>query len=86
MRGAHQHAKAKEDNDLLKGLPKVKVECTWVPWTYNRLSFYSGYGAGIGSPGWYEHIWNYPQDDGTRWMTNVAKLLRKKIWILRSRM
>ena len=28
----------KEDNELLKGLPKVKVECTWIPWTYNRLS------------------------------------------------
>jgi len=70
--------KPREDNELLKGLPKVKLECTWIPWTYNRLSFYSGYGAGIGSPGWYEHIWNYPKDDGTRWMTKVAKLLRKK--------
>lgn len=70
--------KQKEDNDLLKSLPKVKVECTWVPWTYNRLSFYSGYGAGIGSPGWYEHTWKQPKDDGTRWMANVAKLLRNK--------
>lgn len=70
--------KQKEDNDLLKGLPKVKVECTWIPWTYNRLSFYSGYGAGIGSPGWYEHTWKQPKDDGTRWMANVAKLLRSK--------
>ncbi len=70
--------KQKEDNDLLKGLPKVKTECTWIPWTYNRLSFYSGYGAGINSPGWYEHTWKQPKDDGTRWMANVAKLLRKK--------
>ena len=70
--------KQKEDNDLLKGLPKVKVECTWVPWTYDRLSFYSGYGAGIGSPGWYDHLWNYPHDDGTRWMAGVAKLFRQK--------
>jgi hypothetical protein len=70
--------KQKDDNDLLKGLPKVKVECTWVPWTYNRLSFYSGYGAGIASPGWYEHIWQYPTDDGTRWMAKVAKLFREK--------
>ncbi len=67
----------KEDNDLLKGLPKVKVECTWVPWTYNRLSLYSGYGAGIQSPGWYEHTWSFPKDDGTRWMAKVATLLRK---------
>jgi hypothetical protein len=71
-----QMPKQKEDNDLLKGLPKVKTECTWVPWTYNRLSYYTGYGAGIVSPGWYEHIWNYPADDGTRWMAKVAKLFR----------
>lgn len=70
--------KQKDDNELLKNLPKVKVECTWIPWTYNRLSFYSGYGAGIASPGWYEHIWQYPTDDGTRWMAKVAKLFRSK--------
>lgn len=69
--------KAKDDNDLLKGLPKAKVECTWIPWTYNRLSFNSGYGAGIFSPGWYEHIWKHPKDDGTRWMVRVAKLFRE---------
>ena len=44
--------KAKDDADLLKGLAKVKVETTWIPWTYNRLTFASGYGAGINSPGW----------------------------------
>ncbi|PUZ27068.1 hypothetical protein GA0116948_104153 [Chitinophaga costaii] len=70
--------KQKEDNDLLKNLPKVKVECTWIPWTYNRLSFDSGYGAGIHSPGWYHHTWHYPADDGTRWMAKVAALLREK--------
>ncbi|THU37097.1 hypothetical protein FAM09_19285 [Niastella caeni] len=70
--------KQKEDNDLLKGLPKVKVECTWIPWTFSRLSYYSGYGAGIESPGWYDHIWNHPTDDGTRWMAKVAKLFRAK--------
>lgn len=73
-----QMPRQKEDNDLLKGLPRVKVECTWIPWTYNRLSFYSGYGAGIASPGWYHHIWNHPADDGTLWMAKVASLFRKK--------
>jgi hypothetical protein len=67
----------KEDNELLKSLPKVKVECTWVPWTYERLSYYSGYGAGITSPGWYDHVWHHPKDDGTRWMSKVARLFRK---------
>ncbi len=69
--------KQKEDNELLKALPKVKIDCTWIPWTYNRLSYRSGYGAGINSPGWYEHVWTYPKDDGTRWMTKVAHLFRK---------
>ncbi len=68
----------KADNELLKGLPKVKVECTWTPWNYNRLSYFSGYGAGIQSPGWYEHIWRHPGDDGTRWMAGVAKLFREQ--------
>jgi hypothetical protein len=68
----------KDDNELLKGLPKVKTECTWIPWTFNRLSFNSGYGAGINSPGWYNHIWNHPHDDGTLWMANVAQLFRKQ--------
>ena len=29
---------AKQDNDLLKGLPKMKVAATWTPWTYANLS------------------------------------------------
>lgn len=68
----------KEDNELLKGLPKVKTECTWIPWTYDRLSFYSGYGAGIASPGWYDHIWHHPSDNGTLWMAKVAALFRSR--------
>lgn len=47
----------KDDNALLKGLPKVKVAATWVPWTYGRLAQSSGYGAGVPSPGWYDHLW-----------------------------
>lgn len=70
--------KQKDDNELLKGLPKAKVECTWIPWTYSRLSVFSGYGAGILSPGWYEHIWKHPSDDGTLWMAKVAQLFRKQ--------
>lgn len=69
--------KQKEDNELLKGLPKVKVETTWIPWTYDRLSLYSGYGAGIESPGWYDHVWNHPTDDGTLWLSKVARLFRE---------
>ena len=66
--------KVKDDNELLKGLPKVKVECTWIPWTYDRLACRSVYGAGIESPGWY----HYPEDDGTLWVSRIASLLRQK--------
>jgi hypothetical protein len=55
---------AKEDTALLKGLPKKKVQATWIPWTYGRLSYSSGYGAGIESPGWYHHLWNWGMGDG----------------------
>ncbi len=70
--------KVKDDNELLKGLPKVKVECTWIPWTYDRLSFRSGYGAGIESPGWYHYLWHHPDDDGTLWVSRIADLFRRK--------
>jgi len=52
---------AKADNAILKGLPKLKVKATWIPWTYARLSNASGYGAGISSPGWYHHLWQSSQ-------------------------
>ncbi|MEU1433449.1 DUF5682 family protein [Streptomyces sp. NPDC005775] len=64
------------DRALLKGLPKVKAELTWVPWTHQRLARHSGYGAGIDSPGWYEHLFASPDRPVARWMTKVAGLLR----------
>ena len=69
---------AKEDNQLLKGLPKCKIECTWIPWTNTRLTFQSGYGAGIHAPAWYAHLWQYPNDDGVQWIGRAANLLRQK--------
>lgn len=68
---------AKQDLELLKHLPKVKIACTWIPWTYNRLTFEHGYGAGLVSPGWYDHLWHHPTDDGTRWVSRIARLLRQ---------
>ncbi|WP_053750895.1 DUF5682 family protein [Streptomyces sp. MMG1533] len=64
------------DRALLKGLPKVKADMTWVPWTYRRLSRRSGYGAGIDSPGWYGHLFGAPDRPVERWLTRVAGLLR----------
>lgn len=67
----------KEDNELLKGLPKVKVACSWIPWTYSRLTLQSGYGAGITAPGWYEYLFHNPTDDGTVWVSKIAEILRE---------
>jgi hypothetical protein len=67
---------AKADNDLLKGLPKLKVAATWVPWTNGRLAFRSGYGAGVTSPGWYEHLFTAPDEVSARWLARTAQLLR----------
>ncbi|GAA2249494.1 DUF5682 family protein [Streptomyces amakusaensis] len=64
------------DRALLTGLPKVKTEITWVPWTHRRLARHSGYGAGIDSPGWYEHLFLAPDRPVERWMTKIAGLLR----------
>jgi hypothetical protein len=75
---ALQHMpKQKADEELIKKLPKVKVEATWIPWTNSRLSFESGYGAGINSPGWYEHLWQKPDDDSTHWLIHVARIFRE---------
>ncbi|HEV3120401.1 MAG TPA: DUF5682 family protein, partial [Isosphaeraceae bacterium] len=68
----------KDDAALLKGLAKVKVAATWVPWTHGRLSFESGYGAGVQSPGWYHHLWSGTDSVVERWMTRVARLLREE--------
>jgi Family of unknown function (DUF5682) len=71
-------AAAKADAALLKGLPKAKVSATWVPWTYDRLTFQSGYGAGVESPGWYEHLWQVNDRPSERWLVKIARLLRTK--------
>ncbi|MBF9067835.1 DUF5682 family protein [Streptacidiphilus fuscans] len=67
------------DNALLRGLPKLKVELTWVPWTHRRLSQATGYGAGIASPGWYQHLFEANgRQVVERWLTKVAVLLREE--------
>ncbi|MDJ1486377.1 DUF5682 family protein [Cytophagaceae bacterium YF14B1] len=66
------------DDKSLKALPSTKVSCTWIPWTNTRLGMFSGYGAGIVSPGWYEHLWSHGQDKGIRWLTRVARMFRDK--------
>jgi hypothetical protein len=67
---------AKADADLLTGLPRAKVAVTWVPWTSSRLAFASGYGAGVVSPGWYEHLFVTAERPVERWLAKAAALLR----------
>jgi hypothetical protein len=70
---------AKADDAILKGLKKRKTSATWIPWTAGRLSYRSGYGAGIASPGYYQHLWNSPGGNaGSRWLSHVARLLRSE--------
>lgn len=69
---------AKADSALLKGLPKVKVELTWIPWTYGKLAFRSGYGAGVDAPGWYGALWNHGEKAPIVWATRAARLLREQ--------
>ncbi|PIQ23225.1 hypothetical protein COW36_18985 [bacterium (Candidatus Blackallbacteria) CG17_big_fil_post_rev_8_21_14_2_50_48_46] len=73
-----QRGPAKSDQALLKGLPKHKLMATWIPWTHSRLCWQSGYGAGIESPGWYDHLWSEPDQWTIRWLVKVAQVLRRK--------
>ncbi|WP_261561468.1 DUF5682 family protein [Frankia tisae] len=64
------------DRELLRGVRPVRIATTWVPWTHALLSAGSGYGAGVTSPGWYQHLWTAPDEVGARWVARVAALLR----------
>lgn len=78
---------AAADSRLLTKLAKVKVAATWVPWTTGRLSRASGYGAGVTSPGWYQHLFEHwqsgPSGEGadlasTSWLVRTARALREE--------
>jgi len=76
-----EETRIKADQALLSGLPKLKVQTTWVPWTYRHLSLASGYGAGIAAPGWYEHLWRSQVAGAARsaaWLARIAQLLRAR--------
>ena len=67
------------DARTLRGMPKVKVGVSWVPWTHRRLASTTGYGAGVRSPGWYAHLFRHPGPQGvSRWFVGAARLLRER--------
>ncbi|GAA1330804.1 DUF5682 family protein [Saccharothrix algeriensis] len=69
---------ASADAALLRGLPRRKVSGTWVPWSHGKLATASGYGAGVASPGWYEHLWECAErgDAVARWFSRACAVLR----------
>ncbi len=67
---------ATADAKVLRGLPKAKVTMTWVPWTHGRLASWQGYGAGVSSPGWYHHLFTAVDRPVSRWLIDVAGVLR----------
>lgn len=77
---------ASDDRALVKDLPRVKIEATWVPWTDSRLSAFSGYGAGVISPGWYRHLWSLytrkkmagAEEFASVWQSRTAFKLREE--------
>ena len=84
--GLREETTAAEDRAIVKDLPKIKVEATWAPWSDGRLSYASGYGAGVVSPGWYRHLWGLysgdrhdgPEAFAAVWQARTATLLRQE--------
>ncbi len=72
-----QQFKPNIDKALIKGKNKIKTKATWVPWTYDRLARQSGYRAGVISPAWYDLLFTNRKEVVTRWMTQVARLMRE---------
>jgi hypothetical protein len=75
--GKREGCRATDDEARLRGLEKIKTTVTWIPWTHSRLTYRSGYGAGIHSPGWYAHLWHAPDAAPLRWLATAARLLRE---------
>ncbi len=69
-----------QDRKLLKGRKSVKTKAVWIPWTYERLAFGSGYRAGVISPAWYALLFEYAGQSAQQWMARVAQLMRAEDW------
>ncbi|NNJ62592.1 MAG: hypothetical protein HKP61_16930 [Dactylosporangium sp.] len=68
---------ANADASTLRGLPKIRVTMTWVPWTHARMASALGYGAGVSAPGWYHHLFTAPDHPVARWLVRAAAVLRR---------
>ena len=74
----YEKYKSSEDNKLLRGLKKIKLNACWIPWSYDRLAKSAGYSAGVISPAWYDLLYGKRKESNIRWMTKAARLFRKE--------
>ena len=74
----YEDYKVSADNAILRGLKRVKPQATWIPWSYERLTRQTGYGAGVRSPAWYRMLFQKRGETLVRWMTKAARLLREE--------
>jgi hypothetical protein len=69
--------KASLDAALLKGLKKAKIEASWIPWSFERLSLQSGYRAGVLTPAWYQTLHTQGSEKALiSWISEAVRLLR----------
>jgi hypothetical protein len=69
---------SKDDKNWLDSLSKRKMESLWIPWSYNRISKSSGYGAGVKAPVWYELLMLHGNEAVHHWMAHLSRSLRKE--------
>ena len=70
--------KINDDAVTNKNIKKQKTKAVWIPWSYQRLASFTGYGAGVKYPSWYEHLYDHGFNKPQIWLTKVAQLLRSK--------
>lgn len=68
---------AKTDQSIIKSYKPIKIKYSWVPWSYENLSFQSGYSAGVKAPLWYELLFRDEAKAPIIWMTKTARLFRQ---------
>jgi hypothetical protein len=67
----------------LAGMPSVKVKMALMPYSYYKLSSYSGYGAGNKAPRYFELMWHAMEDGRLdsfteEYMADVSASMREK--------
>jgi hypothetical protein len=70
---------ASADATILKAGKKTKVETTWIPWSYERMTLQSGYLAGVRTPMWYQYLHDKgPEKALQYWLAEAAQTLRQQ--------